>query len=81
MDQRRFRVVLSGFDTIEDNSVMKHPINLKIDSAIGLDACCMCSKFYSATNYSFPEKSNIMEHVDGPRKSSWGFELFRHSGR
>jgi hypothetical protein len=42
MDQRRFRGVLSGFDTVDDNSVMKNPMNLKIDSAVGLDAYCMC---------------------------------------
>ena len=80
-DQRRFRGVLSGFDTVDDNSVMKHPMNLKIDFSIGLDACCIRSKFYSATNYSFPEKSLIMEHVDGPTKISWGLEWFRHGGR
>jgi hypothetical protein len=80
-DERRVRGVFSGFDTVDDNSVIKHPMNLKIDSAIGLDAYCMCSKFHSATNYSFPEKSNIMEHVDGPTTISWGFEWFRHSGR
>jgi hypothetical protein len=72
--QRRFRGVLGGFDTVDDNSVMTHPKNLKIDFAMGLDACCMCSKFYSATNYSFPEKSLIMEHVDGLTKISWGLE-------
>ena len=57
-DLRRFRGVWSGFDTVDDNSVMKHPMNLKIDSAMGLDACCICSKFYSATNCGFPEKEH-----------------------
>jgi hypothetical protein len=80
-DQRRVRGVLSCFDTVDDNSGMKHPMNLKIDSAIGLDAYWMCSKFHFTTNLSFTEKSNIMEHVDGPTKISWGFEWFLHSGR
>ena len=80
-DQRRFRGVLSGIDTVDDKSVMKYPINLKINSAMGLDACGIRPKLYSTTNYCFPEKPLIIEHVDGPMKISWGFEWFRHSGR
>jgi hypothetical protein len=69
-----FRGVLSDFDTVGDNSVMKYPNNLKINSASGLDACNMSAKFDFVTNPSFPNKSIIMKHVNERMELSWGFE-------
>jgi hypothetical protein len=73
-NERSFHGVLSNFDTVDDNSVMKHLRNLKIDPAPGLDACYMCAKFDFVQNHSFPEKTIIIEHVDERTKLSWGFE-------
>jgi hypothetical protein len=73
-NERSFLGVLSDFETVGDNSVMKYLNNLKIDSASGLDACNMSAKFDFGTNPCFPEKYIIMEHVDDRIELSWGFD-------
>ena len=73
-NEQSFRGVLSDLDTVGDNSVMKYPNNLKINSASGLDLCNMSAKFDFVTNPSFPDKFIIMKHVDERMQLSWGFE-------
>jgi hypothetical protein len=73
-NEQSFRGVLSDLDTVGDNSVMKYPNNLKINSASDLDACNMSAKFDFVTNPSFPDKSIIMKHVDDRIEISWGFD-------